>query len=93
MKNVVSWDVTPFRSCKNRRFRGTCRLHHQDDIIGELEGMLAVTSNWSTLKQLASVASYCYRCSQLSDSCRLHDGGNTFLRNVGSLTAIRRYIP
>jgi hypothetical protein len=23
------WDVTPCGCCKNRRFRGTCRLHHQ----------------------------------------------------------------
>jgi hypothetical protein len=29
MKNVVFWDVTPYGSCKNRRFGGTYRLHHQ----------------------------------------------------------------
>jgi hypothetical protein len=27
MKNGVFWDVTPCGSCKNRRFRGTSRLH------------------------------------------------------------------
>jgi hypothetical protein len=31
MKNVVFWDVTPSRSFKNWRFRGTYRLHHQGD--------------------------------------------------------------
>jgi hypothetical protein len=27
MKNVVFWDVAPCRSCVNRRFGGTYRLH------------------------------------------------------------------
>jgi hypothetical protein len=31
MKNGVFWDVTPWDSCKNRRFGGTSRLHHQGD--------------------------------------------------------------
>jgi hypothetical protein len=31
MKNGVFWDVTPRASCKNRRFGGTWRLHHQGD--------------------------------------------------------------
>jgi hypothetical protein len=29
MKNSVFWDVMPCGSCKNRRFRGTYRFHHQ----------------------------------------------------------------
>jgi hypothetical protein len=29
MKNAVFWDVTRCGCCKNRRFRGTLRLHHQ----------------------------------------------------------------
>jgi hypothetical protein len=29
MKNVVFWVITPRGSCKNRRFGGTYRLHHQ----------------------------------------------------------------
>jgi hypothetical protein len=33
MKNAVFWDVTPCGSCKNRRFGGTYRLHHQDDTV------------------------------------------------------------
>jgi hypothetical protein len=35
MKNAVSWDVAPCRSCVNRRFRGTYRLHLQDRKIRE----------------------------------------------------------
>jgi hypothetical protein len=31
MKNGVFWVVTPCGSCKNRRFGGTWRLHHQGD--------------------------------------------------------------
>jgi hypothetical protein len=33
MKNAFFWDVTPFRSCKNRRFGGTYRLRHQCDYV------------------------------------------------------------
>jgi hypothetical protein len=29
MKNAVFWDVAPCRSCVNRRFGGTYRLHLQ----------------------------------------------------------------
>jgi hypothetical protein len=29
MKNTVFWDVAPCRSCANRRFGGTYRLHLQ----------------------------------------------------------------
>jgi hypothetical protein len=31
MKNAVFWEVTLCGSCKNRRFGGTWRLHHQGD--------------------------------------------------------------
>jgi hypothetical protein len=41
MKNVF-WDVTPFGSCKNRRFEGEYRLHHQG--IKNRLTTLAVTS-------------------------------------------------
>jgi hypothetical protein len=33
MKNAVFWDVAPCRSCVNRRFGGTYRLHLQGRII------------------------------------------------------------
>jgi hypothetical protein len=29
MKDVVFWDVAPCGPCKNRRFGGEYRLHHQ----------------------------------------------------------------
>jgi hypothetical protein len=29
MKNGVSWNANPCSSCKNRRFRGTYRFHHE----------------------------------------------------------------
>jgi hypothetical protein len=35
MKNGVFWDVAPFRSCVNRRFEGTYRLHLQGRKIRE----------------------------------------------------------
>jgi hypothetical protein len=31
MKNAVFWYITPFGSCKNRRFGGAYRLHHKGD--------------------------------------------------------------
>jgi hypothetical protein len=34
MKNSVLWYVTPSGSCKNRRFGGMYRLHHQGQKIG-----------------------------------------------------------
>jgi hypothetical protein len=42
MKNGVFWDVTLCGSCKNRRYRGTWRIHHQGERIGELGITLAV---------------------------------------------------
>jgi hypothetical protein len=35
MKNAVFWDVAPCRSCVNRRFGGTYRLHLQGRKIRE----------------------------------------------------------
>jgi hypothetical protein len=36
MKNVVFWDFTPCGSCKNRRFGGTYRVHHQGTMMMEV---------------------------------------------------------
>jgi hypothetical protein len=47
----------------------------------ELEITLAVTTNRSTLRRNNS---YCQYWSYLADSCHPDDGGDTFLRNVGS---------
>jgi hypothetical protein len=58
MKNSVCWVVTACGSCKNRRFGGTYRPHHQGDKNRRARG---------------KVASYCYRCSYLADSCHFDD--------------------
>jgi hypothetical protein len=43
MKNAVFWDVTPCWPCKNRRFRGTYRLHLQGrKLLATLRLMLEV---------------------------------------------------
>jgi hypothetical protein len=45
MKNAVFWDITPYSSCKNRRFEETYRPIIRVTRIGELGTTLAVTSN------------------------------------------------
>jgi hypothetical protein len=45
MKNAVFLDVTPCVSCKNRRFGGKHRLHHQMKRISALETTLAVNES------------------------------------------------
>jgi hypothetical protein len=47
MKNAVSFDVTPRGPCKNRRFGGKYRLHHQSDMVLFLRSMLRllITAN------------------------------------------------
>jgi hypothetical protein len=52
--NPVLWDVAPCRSCMNRRFGGTYRLHLQ--------------GTWFLARG--------FFCPE--------DGGDTFVRNVGS---------
>jgi hypothetical protein len=78
LKNTVFCDVTPCGSCKNRRFGGMYRLHHQGDKNRRTRKTLAVTSNRSTLQR-----NY-YRCSWLTDYCHPDGGGETLLRKVGS---------
>jgi hypothetical protein len=56
LKNGFFWDVTPCGSCKNRRFAGTYRFHHQGGRIGELGTTLAITSDRSTLRRLLVTA-------------------------------------
>jgi hypothetical protein len=45
------------------------------------------------ISERASIASYRYRCSQLTDSYYPDDGGVTFLRIVASYKSHRRNIP
>jgi hypothetical protein len=48
MKNAVFWDVVSCRSCVNRRFGGTYRLHLQGRKICERETSVdaATCSRW-----------------------------------------------
>jgi hypothetical protein len=46
MKNGVFWDVTPYGSCKNRRFGGLSASFIRVTRIGELGTTLAVTSKY-----------------------------------------------
>jgi hypothetical protein len=54
MNNAISWDVTPYGSCKNRRFRGKYGLHHQVGIIGELGTKSVVTNKECVLRLLVT---------------------------------------
>jgi hypothetical protein len=45
MKNAVFFDVTPYGSCKNRRFGGAYRLHHQGDKNRQARNDLQFTIN------------------------------------------------
>jgi hypothetical protein len=46
MKNVVFWDVAPCRSCVNRRFGGTYRLHLQGIKIQRARNRLAARAGF-----------------------------------------------
>jgi hypothetical protein len=82
MKNAVFWDVTPFGSCKSRRFEGNYRLHYQSERNERTRIFLSHTVSVSS--QRASAASYGQCCYWLTDSLHPNDGWDTFLRNVGS---------
>jgi hypothetical protein len=60
MKNAALRAVTPCGSCKNRRFGGMYRLHHQGEKIGELVITSAVISNRSTLRRNTIYIKYIY---------------------------------
>jgi hypothetical protein len=68
MKNAVFWDVAPCRSCVNRRFGGTYSLHLQGRKIAGEEPDADACSPWFLARR------FFYP----------EDGGDTFLRNVGS---------
>jgi hypothetical protein len=44
VKNAVFWDVTPCGSCKNSRYGGTYRLHHQGDKNRSLLRLLVIAN-------------------------------------------------
>jgi hypothetical protein len=78
MKNAVFWDVAPCRSCVNRRFEGTYHLHLQGRKIRELGTNV---SRWLCSMQSAAT---CSRWFLTRGFFYPEDGGDTFLRNVGS---------
>jgi hypothetical protein len=41
-RNAIVWDITSRGFCKNRRFGGTYRLHHQVTRVGMLVATLPV---------------------------------------------------
>jgi hypothetical protein len=56
-KNGVFWDVTPYGSCKNRRFGGLSASFIRATRIGEVGTTLAVTSNRRTLRSINRLGS------------------------------------
>jgi hypothetical protein len=68
MKNTIFWDVTPCGSCNIWRFERLTSIVRVKRIC-ELGTTLAVTSKWNAPKR---------------NTCHPDDGGNNFLRNVGS---------
>jgi hypothetical protein len=54
----------------------------RNDVSEDRVASIVRVSIISELRTILAVASYCYGCSQLTDSCHPDDGGNTFLRNV-----------
>jgi hypothetical protein len=79
IKSAVFWDVMPCRSCVNRRFGGTYRLHFQGRNIRERGTRV---SRW--LQTELSLHPPANAGSSLADIFYPEDGGDTFLRNVGS---------
>jgi hypothetical protein len=69
MKNAIFWDVAPCRSCVNRRFGGTHRL--------QLQGR-------KTRERGTRVRCLQPRWFLARGFFYPEDGGDTFLRNVGS---------
>jgi hypothetical protein len=93
MKNAVFWDVAPCRSCElNRRFRGTYSLHLQRRKIRERGTSV---SRWlQTKPPIDNTQLYKNRRGGRVGTWEINreergrvcgDGGDTFLRNVGSI--------
>jgi hypothetical protein len=83
MKNAVFLDVAPCRSCVNRRFGGTYGLHLHGRKIRE--GGTSVR-RWLQA-EFSTGSSVCSHLLTLVPRSRIlypEDGGDTFLRNVGS---------
>jgi hypothetical protein len=72
MKNAVFWNVGPCRSAVNRRFGGTCSRHLQGRKLRE---------RGTSVSQSAAT---CSRWFLFRGFFYPEDGGDTFLRSVGS---------
>jgi hypothetical protein len=72
-KNAVFWNVTPCGSCKNRRFRGTCRLHHQGDkILHRVLQLLVIANVVPSLLILGTLVMKAIRSSESSVLNKIH---------------------
>jgi hypothetical protein len=85
MKNALFWDAAPYRSCVNRRFGGMYRLHLQGRKIRERGTSLR---RWPLCKDdTQNREAFQFSFLKLVLRSRIfypEDGGDTFLRNVGS---------
>jgi hypothetical protein len=72
MKNAVYWDVTACGSCKNRRFKGVYRFHHQFVFVRSVLWLL-VTARFLILSTLMMEAIRSSILSPVSDQCRESD--------------------
>jgi hypothetical protein len=95
MKNVVFWDVAPCRFYVNRRFGGTYRLHLQGRKIHErrtsvsrcLQTAFCTSIEIKNKDCIYHEHAACNHLLTLVPRSRIflpEDGGDTFLRNVGS---------
>jgi hypothetical protein len=70
MKNAIFWDVTLCDSCKNRRFGGTCRLHHQGD--KNLRAGILVTMVMEAIRSSETPVLTRAMRRHISEDCILH---------------------
>jgi hypothetical protein len=59
-KNAIFWDVTQCSCCRNRRFGGTYRLHHQGDSYRRTKSN--VSSNQRPSNAAKYFVSACFGC-------------------------------
>jgi hypothetical protein len=76
MKNDVLWDVASCSYCVNRRFGRTNHLH--------LQGREIRAQGTGKNRGVQQTVATCTRCFLAHGFLYTEDGGNTFLRNVGS---------
>jgi hypothetical protein len=83
MNNAVFWDVMPCASCKNRRFGGTYRTHHQSGKNQRPRNKLLVTANVPSSLVLVTLMTKAIRScgkSVLTTATRRHILQNKLIR-------------